>query len=112
MPQYYLSTQCSLLVQYQTWKRKNTEFHSDSHGKSYLNKVALLADLLADRCSLAVVWLPGWRNISWYSVVMDDRVCLLRHKGTDSRCFFSILSLVLRCHKPLITVKLLTFVKL
>lgn len=98
-------------VQYQTWKKmKNTEFHSDSHGKSYLNKVALLADLLADR--LAVVWLPGWRNISWYSVVMDDRVCLLQHKGTDSCCFFSILSVFLRCHKPLITVKLLTFVKL
>lgn len=53
-------------------------------GKHYLNE-ALLADLLADRCSLAVVWLPGWRNISWYSVVMHDHVCLLQHKGTDQR---------------------------
>lgn len=85
-----MSNQCSLLVQYQTWKkkRKKTEFHRDRHRKSYLNKVLFLDDLLADRCSLAVVLLPGWRNISWYSVVMDNRVCLLRHKGTDSCCFF------------------------
>lgn len=64
------------------------EYCSLAAGKPHLNK-ALLADLLAHRFSLSVVWQPGWRNISWYSVVMYDHVCLLQHK-TKNTFFFLI----------------------
>lgn len=68
------------------------EYCSLAAGKPHLNK-ALLADLLAHRFSLSVVWQRGWRNISWYSVVMYDHVCLLQHKGTD-RFFFLLFNLL------------------